>query len=140
MSDPGDPTLWLVDGFNVLHAGLLRGRDRGRWWRQEERRRLLELAARFDDPGAELWVVFDGDRPAGGGAEVDARVRVVFAPSADDWLLARLRQAPPPGRAVVVTRDKRLADRSRHRGARVVSPREFLARCGERGPEPAQEP
>ena len=133
---PGDePSIWLVDGFNVLHAGLLRGRDRGRWWQASERHRLVELARRFDDPEAQVWVVFDGAHPPpeeaeGSAEEAKERVQVIFAPSADEWLLARLREAPSPDRVVVVTRDRRLADRSRHRGARVVAPREFLSHCG----------
>ena len=57
------PTLWLVDGFNVLHAGLLAGRERGRWWNASQRERLLEVVAGFDDRGAEIVVVFDGRRP-----------------------------------------------------------------------------
>src|SRR5215468_4666577 len=60
MSDPR----WLVDGFNVLHAGVLRGSDRRGWWREEARARLLARVAGFDDPAAELWVVFDGPGPA----------------------------------------------------------------------------
>jgi hypothetical protein len=54
---------------------------------------------------------------------------VVFAPSADEWLLRRLRSAPDPSRLGVVTGDRRLAIRSRRRGARVIMPREFLDRC-----------
>ena len=57
---------WLVDGFNVLHAGVLRGNDRSGWWREEMRARLLERVAAFEDGAAELWVVFDGPGP---GAE-----------------------------------------------------------------------
>jgi predicted RNA-binding protein with PIN domain len=121
---------WLVDGFNVLHAGVLRGNDRRGWWREEVRARLLERVAAFDDAAAELWVVFDGSGPAGGGEQASLRPRVVFAPSADEWLLGAVREAPDPAALVVVTADRQLADRARHRGARVVSPRAFLARCG----------
>jgi hypothetical protein len=122
------PAIWLVDGFNVLHAGVLRGRERGDWWRESSRARLLELAGSFDDPEAEVWIVFDGPRPAPAMPETP-RLRVVFAPSADEWLLARLRSAPDPSRLGVVTGDHRLAIRSRRRGARVIRPREFLDRC-----------
>ncbi len=130
-----DARVWLVDGFNVLHAGLLHGRDRGPWWRARDRERLLERARGFDDPDAELWVVFDGGHPAPPAEDgATPPVNLVFAPSADDWLLARVRAAPDPSRVAVVTRDRRLADRARHRGARVVSPRDFLARCGDAQP------
>jgi hypothetical protein len=120
--------VWLIDGFNVLHAGVLRGRDRARWWAQERRDQLLARAAGFDDPDSELWVVFDGPRPPEAPAAT-GRVRPVFAASADDWLVARVRESPRPERLAVVTADRQLAARVRHRGARVVSPSAFLARC-----------
>jgi hypothetical protein len=121
---------WLVDGFNVLHAGVLRGNDRRGWWREEMRARLLARVAAFDDAAAELWVVFDGPGPGGEAERACERPRVVFAPSADDWLLGAVRDTADPASIVVVTADRQLADRARHRGARVVSPRAFLARCG----------
>ena len=123
---------WLVDGFNVLHAGVLRGNDRQGWWREEMRARLLARVASFDDVAAELWVVFDGRGPLGEAELRSERPRVVFAPSADEWLLAEVRAAEDPAALVVVTADRQLADRARHKGARVVSPRAFLARCRDR--------
>ena len=130
----GVPSIWLLDGFNVLHAGLLGGRDRGEWWTEPRRSELLARAGRFDDPRAEVWVVFDGPRPepeseAGGNGGGCGRARRVFAASADAWLLAQVRDATRPGRIAVVTADRKLADRARHRGAQVFSPREFLERC-----------
>src|SRR5262245_9309222 len=122
---------WLVDGFNVLHAGVLRGNDRRGWWREEVRARLLERVAAFEDDGAELWVVFDGPGPGAAAEVASLRPRVAFAPSADDWLLEAVREAEDPARVVIVTADRQLADRARHRGAKVVSPRAFLARCEE---------
>ncbi len=127
-------SIWLVDGFNVLHAGVLHGRDRADWWSAPRRAELLELAQRFDDASVEIWVVFDGPRagvpldPATDGA-APSGVHEVFAPSADDWLVDRVRTSPDPSRLAVVTADRRLAGRARHRGARVVAPREFLAHC-----------
>jgi predicted RNA-binding protein with PIN domain len=124
------PRVWLVDGFNVVHWGLLGGRDRARWWSAPVRGELLERAAAFDDPEAELWVVFDGSRPrTETGQDAVGRLHEVFAPSADDWLLRRIRRAGDPGRVAVVTADRRLGDRARHRGAVVISPSEFLGRC-----------
>jgi hypothetical protein len=122
------PAIWLVDGFNVLHAGVLEGRERGEWWREPSRARLLELAGSFDDPEAEVWIVFDGPRPVP-TTPATPRLRVVFATSADEWLLSRVRNAPDPSRLGVVTGDRRLAIRSRRSGARVIRPREFLDRC-----------
>ena len=124
---------WLVDGFNVLHAGVLRGNDRRGWWREEMRARLLERVANFEDATAELWVVFDGPGPGAEAEIASLRPRVAFAPSADDWLLAEVRGAADPASVVIVTADRQLADRARHRGAQVVSPRAFLTRCPGKG-------
>jgi hypothetical protein len=64
VTESEQPAIWLVDGFNVLHAGVLEGRERGDWWRAASRAQLLALAGSFDDPEAELWIVFDGPHPA----------------------------------------------------------------------------
>jgi hypothetical protein len=128
VTESEQPEIWLVDGFNVLHAGVLGDRERGEWWREPSRARLLELARSFDDPEAEVWIVFDGPRPAP-AMPATPRLRVVFATSADEWLLSRVRNAPDPSRLGVVTGDRRVAIRSRRRGAQVVRPRDFLDRC-----------
>ncbi|HSJ99325.1 MAG TPA: NYN domain-containing protein [Myxococcota bacterium] len=129
-ADPGDePRTWLVDGFNLMHAAVLRGRDRRDWWRAEARGRVLDLVRRLDAPEAEVVVVFDGQRPADEPETPDARPQVVFADSADEWLIRAVRQAADPGRIAVVTADRQLADRARHRGARVIGPRAFRERC-----------
>ena len=124
--------LWLVDGFNVLHVGLLAGRERSDWWRRERRAELLARVERFGPrrKDAEVWVVFDGAHPpepdeAGGNG-----VGVVFAPCADEWLISRVRESACAESVAVVTADRRLAARARRRGATVVSPRSFISRCG----------
>ena len=126
-----EPEVWLIDGFNALHVALLRGRNRQEWWRGEERERLVAEVGRFDAGAAEVVVVFDGDRPLPEAEHEHPGPRVIFAPSADDWLLKRVRESSAPGRIVIVTADRQLADRARHRGARIVAPREFLDRCQE---------
>ena len=121
--------LWLVDGYNALSVGLLGGEERSRWWRAACRERLLERSARFREPGAEVWVIFDGGDPSGGRSGADARPKTVFAPDADAWLTARVRGSPHPQQITVVTADRRLAGRVRGAGAVVVSPGDFLLRC-----------
>lgn len=37
--------LYLVDGFNFLHAVLLQGRERARWWSPENRERVVAAVA-----------------------------------------------------------------------------------------------
>jgi len=123
----GSSPVWLVDGYNVLCAGVLGVRDRTRWWSEANRSQLLELAERFDEHHAELWVVFDGDRSPEGSST--GRVHVVFAAPADDWLLDQVKARAGDEEVALVTADRPLADRARHRGARVVAPREFVRRC-----------
>jgi len=124
------PSIWLVDGFNLLHAAVLRSGDsRKDWWKSANRERVLELARSFEDRDAELVIVFDGSEPPAESAAAESGPRVVFAAPADDWLLATVKAAPQPHRVAVVTADRRLADRLRDRGAQVVSPSAFAARC-----------
>ena len=124
------PTLWLVDGFNVLHVVLLHGESRKAWWQSKGRERVVELVRAFDAADAEVVVVFDGSQPPPEGEpENAAGLRVVFAAPADDWVLTAVRTAPDPARVAVVTADRRLAARARHRGAQVVAPGVFAARC-----------
>ncbi len=124
------PTLWLVDGFNVLHVVLLHGESRQSWWQSRGRERVVELVRAFDAPDAEVVVVFDGSQPPPADETGDATgPRVIFAAPADDWLLTAVRSAPDPARVAVVTADRRLAARARHRGAQVVAPGTFAQRC-----------
>jgi predicted RNA-binding protein with PIN domain len=123
------PPLWLLDGYNVVAVGVLRGGTRSGWWGRRTRGQLLEQAARFEDPEAEIWVVFDGGRPPPEEDPAHPRVRSVFSPSADEWLVQRVRERAPDARVTVVTADRRLAARVRHHGAEVVAPGGFLARC-----------
>ena len=120
---------WLVDGFNVVQVGLLRDRDREGWWSRARREELMARAERFARPRAATWVVFDGPEE-GIRSEASGRLHEVYAASADEWLVARVRAAEEPSRIVVVTADRRLANRVRHHGGRVVAPAEFLRECG----------
>jgi predicted RNA-binding protein with PIN domain len=133
-----EPTIWLVDGYNVLHAAVLGGKDRSQWWTGSRRRELLERASGFD-ADAEVWIVFDG--PDDSGATVGSSgPHCVFADSADDWLVDRVRRAEDPAEIAVVTADRQVAGRARGRGARVVSPKDFLARCATLQANPEDSP
>ncbi|HKA15796.1 MAG TPA: NYN domain-containing protein [Myxococcota bacterium] len=120
------PRVWLVDGYNVLNVAMLGGRAREGWWTGPFRDELLGRADAFEEEAAEIWVVFDGAMPP--DAERVGRARPVFAPSADAWLLARIRERDP-AQVALVTADRELAASARHRGVEVVAPAAFLARC-----------
>jgi predicted RNA-binding protein with PIN domain len=126
------PSLWLVDGYNVLHAGVLRGRDRRGWWTASVQSRLVAIADTFEDPAAQIIVVFDAAKPETPRAVEPlppSRVQLVYTPSADDWLVRQVRRSQTPERIAVVTADRQVQGRARHSGARVVSPLAFLERC-----------
>jgi hypothetical protein len=124
------PRVWLVDGYNVLNVGLLAGREREGWWGARFRDELLGRVEGFEESEAEIWVAFDGARPPHDGRT--GRVRSVFAPSADEWLLAQIRERASD-EVALVTADRRLAARARSRGVEVIAPAAFLARCRELG-------
>jgi len=140
---PG-PGVWLIDGYNVLHTVLLGGQIRtgDKAWRQASRERLIEQIRCFEALGPEpaeapqprekrpatAVIVFDGQRPALDDDE-EAALRIVFAPSADDWIVRRVRHAARPSDFAVVSADRQLTGRCRHAGAQVVNPRDFMSRC-----------
>ena len=133
----------LVDGFNVLHAVLL-GKDRsGGWWRRALRERLLARVSAWNGGADEIWVAFDGARPAAsvwaepvatpsGAASPrpsSPTVHSVFVESADDWIVRRARRAEHPDRMIVVSADRKVAGRARSAGCTILTPWAFIARC-----------
>lgn len=122
--------LYLVDGFNVLHAALLVGRERREWWRLPQQARVVALSDSFQ--GGEVWVIFDArghDRIAG-----TERVQVRFAADADDCIVELCAELRGQRLVTVVTADRSLGDRARHRGAVRVSPWRFAEQCTVPGP------
>ncbi|MFK7985646.1 MAG: NYN domain-containing protein [Sandaracinaceae bacterium] len=102
----------FVDGFNVINAVLLRGQDRDGWWRETHR---AALVAWLRSGELKCTVVFDGEDER---VRTEAGVEVRYTPDADAWIVEHTSADD-----VVVTRDRRLADRLRSRGIRSRSPR-----------------
>jgi predicted RNA-binding protein with PIN domain len=128
-------SLLIIDGFNVLHAGILTGRDRANWWRAEIQRRLVARVEQFSQTqAAELWIVFD--RRADRHSETedvdsdDPRIHVFYAPSADDWIVSKVESWSTQRTITVVTADRLLRERVRRAGGMLFSPMQFLATCG----------
>jgi predicted RNA-binding protein with PIN domain len=124
-------SILIIDGFNVLHAVVLAGRDRAGWWQPAVQRRLVERVERLDLSYPSVWVVFDR-RPSTNGApeEVttnDPRLRVVYAPSADDWIVQEVERLAPRHSVTVVTSDRPLRERVRRAGGLPLSPRTLLS-------------
>jgi hypothetical protein len=139
--------LIVVDGFNVLHAGVLRGRDRAGWWRPEARAKLLAALAPLAEGPAEVRVVFDA-RGEGGerdtrrspgatndaGATEAAGIVVLLAAHADDRIVEEVLREAPRRPVTAVTSDRELARRVRAAGGDVVGAGAFLARLAPGGP------
>lgn len=130
---------WIVDGYNVLRVSLSAAPGNAaaplKWWSEERRAVLTSIAARLPYPDDEIILVFDARHLSRAQLPADAdpvrpRVRHVFAPSADEWIVSALQQRDESEQAVVVTADRPLADRARHRGAEVMATGEFVALCG----------
>ena len=129
---------YLVDGNNLAHAlglsnaGLADRESCGR-----------AVASFCRSQGAQATVVFDGPAPEGARTATKThRVSIVFSESrsADDVILRLLADSKTPRDFTVVTSDKSLGDKARHRGALVERAHEFSRRLDRQakksGPSP----
>lgn len=124
-----------IDGFNVLHrmpeVKTLLDTDL-----EEARNRLLRKIAPSVKPAGERWIViFDGTRVTRYMAP--GHIEVVFAESADAWILSRLNHHPNPRSVTIVTGDEKDIGRpARDLGARIQSSRSFLRSREQRSHRP----
>lgn len=124
---------WILDGFNVLKVGGLCG-TRATWWDQTSRQILLDKMGKFYDKEIALTVVFDGPRaPRKTCTETEDLYRVVFSPSADDWILSQVKRRGKGQPITVVTGDRRLANKVLSKGSKICTPRSFLNLCTAEG-------
>ena len=117
---------YLVDGNNLAHTLGLSNEG------VADRAACARTVATFCRlQGAKATLVFDGPAPRGPLAPGQTpRVRVLFseALSADDLILRLLGEAKAPRDFTVVTSDRPLGDKARHRGATVERCHEFARR------------
>ena len=110
--DISDPTLYLFDGYNLLHAGAI-----------TDRNELVDLLASFvASRGARGFLVFDGvgeDRDVG-------PLAIRYAAHADD-LLERLAAAHRASELVCVVSSDAAVVRTSGQEVRKLSSRGFLA-------------
>ncbi|MFZ1627358.1 MAG: NYN domain-containing protein [Anaerolineae bacterium] len=115
----------LIDGHNLI--GALPSIELGA--RDDEQQLIVRLRAYHGFSGKTLIIFFDsGDAPGRADHLSTAGVQVHFArrpQTADDLIVAFLRQSAQPGQHAVVTNDRELAGRSRQLGASVISARDF---------------
>ena len=119
---------YLVDGNNLAHALGLSNEGLA------DRESCAQAVATFCRvQGAKATLVFDG--PASQGRKAAhltnlVRIRFSEARSADDVILRLLVDSRTPRDFTVVTSDKSLGDRARHKGATVEKAHEFARRMG----------
>jgi predicted RNA-binding protein with PIN domain len=120
---------WLVDGMNLI------GSRPDRWWNDPDRavRRLIDELDRFAAAtGDDVTVVFDR-RPPDVEPGRHGAVGVAFASrrgrnAADHEIVELVAADPEPGRLLVVTSDRQLAERVRDLGAGVEPSSRFRRR------------
>jgi predicted RNA-binding protein with PIN domain len=111
--------LYLIDGYNLLHAMGLVERRRGREGLHKARENLLHmLHASFGSESANVTVVFDAAKPRRGApAEMEYHgIHVCFAigmEQADDLIEVLIRKASTPRHLTVVSDDRRLQKAAR---------------------------
>ncbi|HZW33710.1 MAG TPA: NYN domain-containing protein [Isosphaeraceae bacterium] len=123
---------WLIDGYNVMHAGGRVGRQLGREGFDRARRRFLDdlAGAMGPDRAAGTTVVFDANLPprdfplettyhglrlvfALGDENADARI---------EWMIG---QDPNPAQLTVVSSDRRIRLAAARRRARPMTAERF---------------
>jgi predicted RNA-binding protein with PIN domain len=134
----------LVDGFNLLHAVVLKGRNRNHWWSTKRKAEVLALVECLNAdrlPGCEegekveLMVVFDARGIRSDMDDEDLRLlahhaSVHHAPNADDWIVG-MAEAHSADRVFVVSADRALQDRAARHGTSRLSPWQFANLCTE---------
>lgn len=115
---------WLIDAMNLIGS-----RPDG-WWHDRDRA-MRALAADLDrfvaESGDEVTAVFDKEPRGGLDAE---RIAVRFARwkgrnAADHEIEIIVEADPEPGTLLVVTSDKRLAEKIRALGGKIVGSGDF---------------
>jgi predicted RNA-binding protein with PIN domain len=123
---------FLVDGNNLL--GHLLG---GPTASDEERRAVqAKIAARVRSGKSSVVLFFDGEPEAGKREAWMGALTIRYAGnrSADDAIIEAVERAKARRDCHVVTDDRALAERARHRGARSLSVSDFWGRLGDEAP------
>jgi predicted RNA-binding protein with PIN domain len=135
--------LYLIDGYNLLHAMGVARRRMGKDGLERARQNLLGLLhGSFGDESGNVTVIFDAARPPPGvPAELDYRgIHVRFAigmAAADDLIELLIRKASVPRHLTVVSDDHRIQQAARRRRCVVSDCGDFLQALERRRQPPA---
>ena len=123
----------IIDGYNLLHASGVFGRERGPRGFEQSRLALLDfLADLLGADASKALVVFDAARAPDGlpGRLTHKGIRVWFAreyPDADSLIEELVIDDHAPTSLIVVSSDRRLQAAARRRRATAVSSEGWLA-------------
>lgn len=136
--------IFLIDGYNLMHAVGLANRAMPAAQFDRARTRLLDWLADGGKGRAELRVVFDALNAPAPSFETlhrGVRVRFAFGQTADDLIEELIATESRPPLVTVVSNDSRVREAARRGGCSQLSCEEFtdwLLTPGERGaPAPA---
>jgi predicted RNA-binding protein with PIN domain len=135
--------LYLIDGYNLLHAlGVLPRRAGPRGLEKARLRLLGLLRASHGDDASAVTVVFDAAHaPPGVSPERDYQgIHIVFAvgqAAADDLIEQLIRRAPAPKQLAVVSDDHRIQQAARRRHCHVLGCMDYLDELDRRRQRPA---
>jgi hypothetical protein len=139
--------LYLIDGYNLLHAMGLLSKRLGPEGLERARQNLLGvLHGSFADESDRVTIVFDAAKPPPGvPAEMEYHgLHVRFAiglAAADDLIEQLIRKASAPRNLTVVSDDHRIRDAARRRRCVVSGCGDFLqALQGRRKPQAPEQP
>ena len=121
--------MFLIDGHNLIGSGLIPGIHLAQ--EDDEARLIAWLRARQPKLRQKIVVIFDGGIPGGlsralSGSGVTAIFAAQRRSNADKVILARVREARPVSRLVVVTNDSVLREAVRGLGAQTMSAGAFI--------------
>jgi len=125
----------LIDGYNYLHA--MRGLEHREPIRDLEaaRSELHELLSRYQNiTEDQLRIVYDARCGRRTPNEEQGHVQIVYAPAnatADDYIVRLVKGCKQPGRIIVVTSDRELAERVKALQAHVMKSSSFHHRMNE---------
>jgi predicted RNA-binding protein with PIN domain len=126
---------FLIDGYNLMHAKGLLGKERRHVGLHHARRRFLDGVAAAIGPMelAETTVVFDAaDPPTGRAHQTTYKgMTIVYAvgdENADARIEALIASHPAPGRLTVVSSDRRVRQAAQRRRAKSMDSDGFWAR------------
>jgi uncharacterized protein len=134
----------IIDGYNLLHASGVFGRERGPRGFEQSRLALLDmLADRLGAEAAKTIVVFDAARAPDGlpGRTTHRGIRVWFAreyPDADSLIEELVDDDHAPSSLVVVSSDRRLQVAARRKRAEAKGCEEWLAELRAKSRSPAE--